>query len=117
MFFHKGVKEFEARWIGWAGVNVVDEVGQKSLTEALAEKVLFFFHHNVRNNLCICHCAVTSVDFIILILKSFFCLLLCYRGVSQYFLLKRLFISTIMAIAITFCGPFFITLDFHKKTV
>ncbi|XP_004488988.1 alpha,alpha-trehalose-phosphate synthase [UDP-forming] 1 isoform X2 [Cicer arietinum] len=33
-----GVKEFEARWIGWAGVNVVDEVGQKSLTEALAEK-------------------------------------------------------------------------------
>ncbi|CAK8534922.1 unnamed protein product [Lathyrus sativus] len=33
-----GVKEFEARWIGWAGVNVPDEVGQKSLTEALAEK-------------------------------------------------------------------------------
>ncbi|KAH8518787.1 hypothetical protein H0E87_000591 [Populus deltoides] len=33
-----GVKEFEARWIGWAGVNVPDEVGQKSLTKALAEK-------------------------------------------------------------------------------
>ncbi|XP_073273698.1 alpha,alpha-trehalose-phosphate synthase [UDP-forming] 1-like [Primulina huaijiensis] len=33
-----GVKEFDARWIGWAGVNVTDEVGQKSLTEALAEK-------------------------------------------------------------------------------
>ncbi|KAL2245511.1 alpha,alpha-trehalose-phosphate synthase [UDP-forming] 1 [Sesamum indicum] len=33
-----GVKEFEARWIGWAGVNVPDEVGRKALTEALAEK-------------------------------------------------------------------------------
>lgn len=33
-----GVKEFEARWIGWAGVNVPDEAGQKSLTRALAEK-------------------------------------------------------------------------------
>ncbi|KAI5440394.1 alpha,alpha-trehalose-phosphate synthase [UDP-forming] 1 isoform X2 [Lathyrus oleraceus] len=33
-----GVKEFEARWIGWAGVDVPDEVGQKTLTEALAEK-------------------------------------------------------------------------------
>ncbi|KAK4492729.1 hypothetical protein RD792_003549 [Penstemon davidsonii] len=33
-----GLKEFEARWIGWAGVNVPDEVGQKSLTKALAEK-------------------------------------------------------------------------------
>jgi trehalose 6-phosphate synthase/phosphatase len=33
------VKEFEARWIGWAGVNVPDEVGQKALTKALAEKV------------------------------------------------------------------------------
>ncbi|KAI3466017.1 hypothetical protein Pfo_022680 [Paulownia fortunei] len=33
-----GVKEFEARWIGWAGVNVPDEVGQKALTRALAEK-------------------------------------------------------------------------------
>lgn len=38
----KGVKEFEARWIGWAGVNVPDEVGQKALTEALAEKVRVF---------------------------------------------------------------------------
>lgn len=34
------MKEFEARWIGWAGVNVPDEVGQKALTQALAEKVL-----------------------------------------------------------------------------
>ncbi|KAJ6423519.1 hypothetical protein OIU84_024476 [Salix udensis] len=33
-----GVKEFEARWIGWAGVNVPDEVGQKALTKALGEK-------------------------------------------------------------------------------
>ncbi|KAI4323071.1 hypothetical protein L6164_022707 [Bauhinia variegata] len=33
-----GVKEFEARWIGWAGVNVPDEIGQKALTKALAEK-------------------------------------------------------------------------------
>ncbi|CAH8318983.1 unnamed protein product [Eruca vesicaria subsp. sativa] len=33
-----GLKEFEARWIGWAGVNVPDEVGQKALTKALAEK-------------------------------------------------------------------------------
>ncbi|GFQ06413.1 alpha alpha-trehalose-phosphate synthase [UDP-forming] 1 [Phtheirospermum japonicum] len=33
-----GVKEFEARWIGWAGVNVPDEVGKKALTKALAEK-------------------------------------------------------------------------------
>ncbi|KAL3522595.1 hypothetical protein ACH5RR_015429 [Cinchona calisaya] len=33
-----GVNEFETRWIGWAGVNVPDEVGQRSLTKALAEK-------------------------------------------------------------------------------
>ncbi|XP_042034994.1 alpha,alpha-trehalose-phosphate synthase [UDP-forming] 1-like [Salvia splendens] len=33
-----GVKEFEARWIGWAGVNVPDETGKKALTAALAEK-------------------------------------------------------------------------------
>ncbi|XP_031287449.1 alpha,alpha-trehalose-phosphate synthase [UDP-forming] 1-like isoform X1 [Pistacia vera] len=33
-----GVKEFEARWIGWAGVNVPDDIGQKALTTALAEK-------------------------------------------------------------------------------
>ncbi|XP_045821718.1 alpha,alpha-trehalose-phosphate synthase [UDP-forming] 1-like [Trifolium pratense] len=32
-----GVKEFDTRWIGWAGVNVPDEVGQKALTKALAE--------------------------------------------------------------------------------
>lgn len=34
------MKEFEARWIGWAGVNVPDEAGQRALTKALAEKVL-----------------------------------------------------------------------------
>lgn len=33
-----GVNDFETRWIGWAGVNVPDEVGQRSLTKALAEK-------------------------------------------------------------------------------
>lgn len=33
-----GVKEFEAKWIGWAGVNVPDEIGQKALTKSLAEK-------------------------------------------------------------------------------
>lgn len=38
-FFFEGVKEFDARWIGWAGVNVPDSVGQKALTKALAEKV------------------------------------------------------------------------------
>lgn len=35
----KGVSEFETRWIGWAGVNVSDEVGKKALTRALAEQV------------------------------------------------------------------------------
>lgn len=35
----KGVKDFEAKWIGWAGVNVPDEIGQRALTKALAEKV------------------------------------------------------------------------------
>ncbi|KAJ6367916.1 hypothetical protein OIU78_000481 [Salix suchowensis] len=33
-----GLKEFDARWIGWAGVNVPDETGQEALTKALAEK-------------------------------------------------------------------------------
>ncbi|KAL5839222.1 hypothetical protein ACOSQ3_011927 [Xanthoceras sorbifolium] len=33
-----GVKEFDARWIGWAGVNVSDDIGQRALTKALAEK-------------------------------------------------------------------------------
>ncbi|KAJ6830371.1 alpha,alpha-trehalose-phosphate synthase [UDP-forming] 1 [Iris pallida] len=33
-----GVKEVDAKWIGWAGVNVPDEKGQRALTEALAEK-------------------------------------------------------------------------------
>ncbi|KAF7803248.1 alpha,alpha-trehalose-phosphate synthase [UDP-forming] 1-like [Senna tora] len=34
----RGVKEFDTRWIGWAGVNVPDDVGQKALIKALAEK-------------------------------------------------------------------------------
>ena len=38
-YFPEGVNEFEARWIGWAGVNVPDEIGQKSLSKALAKKV------------------------------------------------------------------------------
>ncbi|CAH1440305.1 unnamed protein product [Lactuca virosa] len=33
-----GITEFETRWIGWAGVNVTDEIGKKSLTKALADK-------------------------------------------------------------------------------
>ncbi|KAG0485014.1 hypothetical protein HPP92_009093 [Vanilla planifolia] len=33
-----GVRDVDAKWIGWAGVNVPDEVGQKALTKALAEK-------------------------------------------------------------------------------
>ncbi|TKY60093.1 Alpha,alpha-trehalose-phosphate synthase of UDP-forming 1 [Spatholobus suberectus] len=33
----EGVKEFDTRWIGWAGVNVPDDVGQRALTKALAE--------------------------------------------------------------------------------
>ncbi|VFQ60303.1 unnamed protein product [Cuscuta campestris] len=33
-----GVTEFEARWIGWAGVNVPDEIGQRSLSRDLSEK-------------------------------------------------------------------------------
>lgn len=33
-----GVKQnFETRWIGWAGVNVPDELGQKTLTAALGQ--------------------------------------------------------------------------------
>ncbi|GMQ02728.1 hypothetical protein CsSME_00048824 [Camellia sinensis var. sinensis] len=32
--------EFEARWIGWAGVNVPDEAGQRALTKALAKKIV-----------------------------------------------------------------------------
>lgn len=39
------MKEFDARWIGWAGVNVPDTVGQKALTKALAEKVQISWSH------------------------------------------------------------------------
>ncbi|KAL0406702.1 UNVERIFIED_CONTAM: Alpha,alpha-trehalose-phosphate synthase [UDP-forming] 1 [Sesamum latifolium] len=45
-----GVKEFEARWIGWAGVNVPDEVGQKALSRALAEKANKMFADVVNRN-------------------------------------------------------------------
>ncbi|KNA06421.1 hypothetical protein SOVF_181250 isoform B [Spinacia oleracea] len=33
-----GLKGFEVKWIGWAGVSVTDEVGQKSLTKSLAKE-------------------------------------------------------------------------------
>ncbi|KAI3495402.1 hypothetical protein L1887_37740 [Cichorium endivia] len=33
-----GITDFEVKWIGWAEVNVPDEIGRKSLIEALAEK-------------------------------------------------------------------------------
>lgn len=52
----EGVKEFEARWIGWAGVNVPDEIGQKALTKALAEKVESFSSPKSFGDL-ICSCA------------------------------------------------------------
>lgn len=39
-----GVKDVDAKWIGWAGVNVPDEVGQRALTKALAEKVCCNFN-------------------------------------------------------------------------
>ncbi|KAF8715777.1 hypothetical protein HU200_026726 [Digitaria exilis] len=39
-----GVKDVDAKWIGWAGVNVPDEVGQRALTRALAEKVCCNFN-------------------------------------------------------------------------
>lgn len=41
LILFEGVKEVEAKWIGWAGVNVPDEPGQRALTKALAEKVKF----------------------------------------------------------------------------
>lgn len=44
MSLNIGVKDFEARWIGWAGVNVPDEIGQKTLTKELAEKVNNFIY-------------------------------------------------------------------------
>lgn len=75
------MKEFEARWIGWAGVNVPDAVGQKTLTEALAEKVLYFLPQNVRNNFYICHCCVTLVNFSVFILKIFLLLATCVAEV------------------------------------
>ncbi|KAJ7947211.1 Alpha,alpha-trehalose-phosphate synthase 1 [Quillaja saponaria] len=44
-----GVKEFDTRWIGWAGVNVPDAVGQKALTKASAEKrcILVFLDEEI----------------------------------------------------------------------
>ena len=56
------MKALEARWIGWAGVNVPDEIGQKALTKALAEKVLQFLHYDVWNfwHLHLCFSSVIS---------------------------------------------------------
>ncbi|XP_050367418.1 alpha,alpha-trehalose-phosphate synthase [UDP-forming] 1-like [Argentina anserina] len=53
-----GLKEFDARLIGWAGVNVPDGIEKKALTEALAEKRCIpvfldeeiFDQHNVYGN-------------------------------------------------------------------
>ncbi|GLT80169.1 hypothetical protein SLA2020_516230 [Shorea laevis] len=33
-----GVKQYETIWIGWAGVSVHDDIGQRTLTTALADK-------------------------------------------------------------------------------
>ncbi|KAK8681011.1 hypothetical protein V6N13_053418 [Hibiscus sabdariffa] len=33
-----GVKEFETKWVGWAGVTVDDDKGRQTLTQALAAK-------------------------------------------------------------------------------
>lgn len=38
-FCYEGVTGFDTTWIGWAGKSVPDEIGKKTLTEALAEKV------------------------------------------------------------------------------
>lgn len=55
--FVKGVKEFEARWIGWAGVNVPDEIGQKALTKALAEKVHLRIQILMKLNISLIQCS------------------------------------------------------------
>lgn len=54
-FAVEGVKEFDTRWIGWAGLNVPDEVGQKALTKALSEMVfnIVYFMVEVCENLVI----------------------------------------------------------------
>ncbi|KAL7590846.1 hypothetical protein Lser_V15G32456 [Lactuca serriola] len=46
-----GITDFEAKWIGWPGVTLRDEIGRKSLTEALAEKrcVPVFLDENLVN--------------------------------------------------------------------
>jgi hypothetical protein len=51
----EGVKEFDTRWIGWAGLNVPDEVGQKALTKALSDMVfnIVYFLVDVCENLVI----------------------------------------------------------------
>lgn len=43
------MKEFDTRWIGWAGVNVPDEIGQKALAKALDEKVILEQKNEVHN--------------------------------------------------------------------
>ena len=49
------MKEVEAKWIGWAGVNVPDEPGQRALTKALAEKVKFKPFSSVVNKKIACY--------------------------------------------------------------
>ena len=41
--YFSGVRQFETRWIGWAGVNVTDEADQIALTKALEEQVCWFY--------------------------------------------------------------------------
>ncbi|KAF9605503.1 hypothetical protein IFM89_017522 [Coptis chinensis] len=36
-----GIKEFESKWIGWAGVNAPDEIGQRALSNAHLKGVYF----------------------------------------------------------------------------
>lgn len=46
LLVQSGVKDVDAKWIGWAGVNVSDEVGQRALVRALAEKVSYLKEAN-----------------------------------------------------------------------
>lgn len=52
-YFLIGMKEFEATWIGWAGIDVPDKIGQEALTKALAKKVQnqSWLHHEIFINM------------------------------------------------------------------